>query len=241
MNPLFDSLNNMNDKMMGLMNGVYIGVVTNINDPEKISRIKVKIPILDPDKESDWARVATLTAGAKRGTLFMPEVGDEVVIAFQMGDIREPIIIGSLWSKKNAPPAGMDEKNNIRKITSRDGHEIILDDTSGDGKITVKTKEGHILDLQEKTDTIKLQEKSGQNAITIKGGGSGQIEVKSGSTKITINSKGDTVIESMKSVKIKSTQIAIEATGSLDLKSNGLLNINANGVLTLKGAMVKIN
>ncbi len=241
MNGLFDSLNNMNDKMLGLVNGVYIGIVTNIKDPDKAGRVKVKIPVLDPDKETDWVRVAYLGAGPNRGFMYVPEVNDEVVIAFQMGDIREPIIIGSLWNGKNKPPAGMDDKNDIRKIVSRAGHQIIFDDKNGDGKVTLQTKEGHKLDIQEKTDTIKLQDKSGQHLLTIKGGSGGEIELKSGTTKITINNKGDAVIESNKSVKLKSTQIAIEAKATMDLKAGAALNIKSDGMLTLKGTMVKIN
>jgi uncharacterized protein involved in type VI secretion and phage assembly len=241
MSELFDSLNKMNDKMMGLVNGVYIGIVTDQNDPENLGRIKVKIPILDNENALDWARMATMMAGKSRGTLFLPEVGDEVVVAFQMGDIRQPIIVGALWNKKDPPPAGKDAKNNIRKITSRAGHEIIFDDTDGDGKVTVKTKEGHKLEMLEKTDTVKLQEKSGQNIVTIKGGSSGEVEIKSGVTKIVINSKGDASIESTKSIKLKSTQIAIEANATLDLKASAALNLKSDGIITVKGSIVKIN
>ncbi len=241
MSELFDSLNKMNDKMMGLVNGVYIGIVTDHNDPENLGRIKVKIPILDNENALDWARMATMMTGKARGTLFLPEVGDEVVVAFQMGDIRQPIIVGALWNKKDAPPPGKDDKNNIRKITSRAGHEIIFDDTNGDGKVTVKTKEGHKLEMLEKTDTIKLQEKSGQNIVTIKGGSSGEVEIKSGVTKIVINSKGDASIESTKSIKLKSTQIAIEANATLDLKASAALNLKSDGIVTVKGSIVKIN
>ena len=241
MSELFDSLNKMNDKMMGLVNGVYIGIVTDHNDPEKLGRIKVKIPILDNENALDWARMATMMTGKSRGTLFLPEVGDEVVVAFQMGDIRQPIIVGALWNKKDPPPTGKDDKNNIRKITSRAGHEIIFDDTNGDGKVTVKTKEGHKLEMLEKTDTIKLQEKSGQNIVTIKGGSSGEVEIKSGVTKIVINSKGDASIESTKAIKLKSTQIAIEANATLDLKASAALNLKSDGIVTVKGSIVKIN
>ncbi len=241
MSELFDSLNSMNDKMMGLVNGVYTGIVTDNKDPEQLGRVKVKIPIIDEKNDLDWVRMATLMAGKERGTLFVPEVGDEVLIAFLMGDIREPIVIGCLWNSKAKPPSGKDDKNNIRKITSRMGHEIIFDDKQGDGKIQLKTKEGHQLELLEKTDTIKLADKSGQNVITIKGGTSNDIEIKSGATKITINNKGDASIESMKSIKLKSTQVSIEATATMDLKASGMLNIKSDGMLNLKGSIVKIN
>lgn len=241
MSEWFDSLNSMNDKMMGLVNGVYIGIVTNNKDPEDLGRVKVKIPIIDDQKELDWARMTTLMAGKDRGTLFVPEVGDEVLIAFQMGDIREPIVIGALWNKNDKPPSGKDAQNNIRKITSRLGHELVFDDKTGDGKVSLNTKEGHKLEMLEKTDTILLKDKSGQNTVTIKGGTANTVEIKSGATKITINNKGDATIESMKGIKLKSTQVSIEATATLDLKASASLNIQSNGLLNIKGSMVKIN
>lgn len=241
MNEMFDSLNSMNDRLLGLVQGVYVGIVTDNKDPENLGRVKVKIPILDDKNALDWARMTTLMAGGGRGTLFLPEVGDEVLVAFQMGDIREPIVIGSLWNKQGPPPSGKDEKNNIRKITSRAGHEMMFDDTDGNGKITMKTKKGQQLEISEKDDTIKLQEQNGQTIITIKGGSSNEIEVKSGTTKIVINNKGDATIESSKAIKLKSTQIAIEATATLDLKASAALNLKSDGLITIKGSIVKIN
>ncbi len=238
MSDLFDSMNAMNDKMMGLVNGVYIGIVTNNNDPENLGRIKVKIPVIDDQAELDWARMATMMAGNDRGSMFIPEVGDEVLIAFQMGDIREPIIIGALWNKKNPPPSGKDAQNNIRKIRSRAGHEVILDDKKNQGSVTIKTAKGQQIELLEQSDTIKLKDAKGQNTVTIKGS---EIELKSGMTKLMINNKGDVEISSQKGVTLKSTQVSIEATATMNLKANGSLNLTSNGILQLKGSIVKIN
>ncbi|THF73420.1 hypothetical protein E6C55_29255 [Cohnella fermenti] len=238
---MYSSLNQMNDMMLGLVNGVYIGIVADNKDPENYGRVKLTIPVFDEQKTTGWARVATLMAGKERGSLFVPEVGDEVVVAFQMGDLRNPIVIGSLWSSKSKPPAGKDEKNNIRKLHSRGGHELSFDDTDGDGKLTVKTKKGHTLELLDKSDTLTIKEANGQNSIVIKGGSANEITVKSGETKITINNKGDVEISSMKSVKLKSTQVTLEASATMDIKAGAALNLKTDGMLTLKGSMVKIN
>jgi uncharacterized protein involved in type VI secretion and phage assembly len=239
MDDMFEALSSMNEHMIAYVHGVYVGKVTNNNDPENLGRVKVKIPVLDNENELDWARVATLMAGAGRGTLFLPEVGDEVLVAFHMGDIRQPIVIGSLWNKVEAPPSGKDDKNNIRKITSRSKHEIILNDTDGDGKLTLKTAAGHQLEMSEKSDTVQLTDKNKQNTLTIKG--SGEIELKSGATKIVINSQGDVTIESAKSLKLKSAQITVEANATLDLKGAAALNLKSDGVIAIKGSLVQIN
>src|SRR5215212_313772 len=98
-------------------NGIVIGLVIDLKDEENIGRVKVKYPHLE-DQPSDWARLASPMAGNKRGTFFRPEVGDEVLVAFEHGEPRRPYIIGALWSKVDPPPPddGDTEKNNWRFI-----------------------------------------------------------------------------------------------------------------------------
>lgn len=92
------------------------------------------------DAPSAPARVATFMAGGGRGAYFMPEVGDEVVVGFEMGNLNRPVILGALWSDVDAPPPNVDtaSSNNIRQIRSRAGHEITLDDSPGGGKVQIK-------------------------------------------------------------------------------------------------------
>jgi phage baseplate assembly protein gpV len=98
----------------------------------------------DLDAPSTPARVATLMAGADRGTYFRPEPGDEVVVGFEMGDLSRPVILGALWNDEHAPPsqADTDPSNNVRTIVSRAGHEITFDDTPGSGAIELKVATG---------------------------------------------------------------------------------------------------
>jgi uncharacterized protein involved in type VI secretion and phage assembly len=236
----FDDLFELQSEQSNRVNGVMVAIVTNNEDPEKLARVKLKLPILDSEHETDWARIATFMAGKDRGSLFIPEVGDVVLVAFHMGDIREPFVIGMLWNTDQpSPEAGKD--NNIRKIKSREGHEIIFGDDSADGKITIKTKKGQTVELQDKSDIIKIAEKSGNNSIEIKGGSANEITIKSSSSTITMNAKGDISIESSKSLKIKSTQVQIEASAQLTLKAGAALDIKSDGIINIKGSLVKIN
>ncbi|MCI3920979.1 phage baseplate assembly protein V [Paenibacillus sp. TRM 82003] len=237
---IYDSLNNANERILPLIQGVMVGIVTNVKDPDNVGRVKLKLPILSEEDETDWVRMTTPMAGKDRGMLFLPEVNDEVLVAFELGDLSRPIVIGSLWSKKDTPPPGKDDQNNVRKIKSRSGHELVFNDKAGDESVTVLTKKGQKIEIADKTETIKVQDANGQNTLTIKGGASGQIELKSGTTKITINGKGEATVESTNKIALKAPQIEVKAQAKLDLAAP-IVEVKADGMLTLKGGMVKIN
>ena len=83
--------------------GVVVGVVTNNQDPDGMHRVKVHFPWLSDDVESNWARVAAPMAGGNRGVYFLPEVDDEVLVAFEHGKVDHPYVIGSLWNQQDRP------------------------------------------------------------------------------------------------------------------------------------------
>ncbi|MFC4101926.1 phage baseplate assembly protein V [Paenibacillus xanthanilyticus] len=220
--------------------GVMLAQVTNNQDPEKLGRVKLKFPHRETNQESDWVRTLTFMGGKDRGGLFIPEVGDEVLVAFHMGDFNQPYVIGALWNKTNPAPAG-GEKNSIRKIKSRSGHEFIMDDTDGSEKITLQTKKGHKIEFADQNDELKVTDKSGNHAVTISGTGTGTVTIKSSSTKIEITGGGDVTISSTKAVTVKSTQVSIEASAALSLKGAASLELKSDGIVSIKGSMVKIN
>lgn len=222
------------------MNGVYSGIVTDNKDPDGNGRVKVKIPVIDEHKEFDWMRSTTFMGGKERGGLFIPEVGDEVLVAFMMGDIAAPIVIGSLWNKEERPPAGNNDKNDIRKIKTRSGHEIIFDDNDQAGKVTVKTKNGHQLEMAEKEKRIQLHT-ANKNHKVVLDEQNGQVTIQSSQTTITMNQKGEIEIKAPKSIKLSGGQVQVEASSMLELKANANVTISASGMLQLKGSIIKLN
>lgn len=122
-----------------VLDGVYIGVVTNNKDPNNLGRVKVRFPWLDDQIESHWARLATFYAGKGRGSYFVPEVGDEVLLVFEFGDMNQPYVVGSLWNGKDPlpEPGHPDGKDNHKVIETRSGHKITFDDTDGAEKISI--------------------------------------------------------------------------------------------------------
>lgn len=219
---LVDALSNTDEERARTkrINGAATGIVTNNNDPEGLGRVKIKFPWLAEDSEGDWVRMISFMAGKDRGGVFLPEVGDEVLVIFEQGDIDYPYIIGSLWNNEDTPPeTNSDGKNNIRKITSRSGHELVFNDDNEQSqeKIEIHTNAGH---------KIVLDDSAGQEKI--------EIIDKTGSNKIVIDSVQNAVnIESAMQLKIKANVVEIEGTTSLTLKSNA--------IVTIQGMPVKIN
>jgi uncharacterized protein involved in type VI secretion and phage assembly len=217
----------------GRMYGVVVGVVTNNQDPEKMGRVKLRFPWLNQTDESNWARVATMMAGQDRGTWFLPEVGDEVLVAFEHGDVQFPYVIGALWNGVDTPPRdNADGKNSERVIKSRSGHELIFGDEDGKEKVEIKTKAGHqlLLDDTSGSEKITIVDKSGNNKIELDTAANSI--AFTGQTKISLKAQ-QIEITADTSLTMKSQQIEISADAAATLKSSSML--------TLKGSLVKIN
>lgn len=149
----------------GRLAGVYPALVTDVQDPDGQGRVRVSLPFVNGDEgppAAAWARLATFMAGADRGSWFIPEVNDEVLVAFLAGDPRHPVVLGALWNGVDAPPETMDAGNNLRSITSRSGHKLSFDDTPGAEKVEVVTQAGHQLSLDDAAGgTVTLRHRNG--------------------------------------------------------------------------------
>lgn len=209
--------------------GVVPAVVTNIYDQQNTTpsgRVKVKFPWLDDSLESNWARVAGPGAGAKRGIWWMPEVNDEVLVAFEQGDFNRPVIVGGLWNGKDETPDTWTNavKNGkvVRRIfKSRLGHTIQFVDDSGDEYI-------EIVDSKQGT-TIKLDAQKKELTVTCEG-------------NITIKAKGNTKVETTGNTEVKSTgNLTMSSDANVSIKGGANVNVEATAQLVLKGAIVNIN
>ena len=196
------------------IHGVVVGVVTNNQDPDKLGRVKVRFPWLSADNESYWARIATLMAGNDRGSVFFPEVGDEVLVACEHGDIRFPYVLGALWNGADLPPYdNADGANNLRLFKSRSGHVIRLDDTSGSAKIEIIDSSGN--------NSVVIN--TADNTITI--AANADITIRSQSGKLQLSGNG---------IELTSQAgVTVQATQNVDVQASAQLN--------LKGALVNIN
>jgi len=195
-----------------------VGIVTNNQDPEGMGRVKVNFPWLSADDESYWARVAAPMAGNNRGAWFLPEVNDEVLVAFEHGDVRAPYVLGALWNGQDAPPRNnSDGKNNERVIRSRSGHELVFNDDSQGAHVQIKTNAGHlfVLDDTPGQENITVQDKTGNNTIVI----------DSAQNAITITAQ---------------MQLNLKAQ-TIEIDADTMLTVKAGANLTIQGTLVKIN
>lgn len=153
--------------------GVYVGLVTDVQDPNGQGRVRVRLPwTTDPDGDpfEIWARVATLMAGRDRGTWFIPEPDDEVILAFEGGCPWSPIVVGAVWNGVDTPPESMDGNNNIRSITSRSGIRVTFDDTDGGVQFTVETPGGQKVVCADTPASIDMTDSNG-NQVTLDASG----------------------------------------------------------------------
>ena len=160
--------------------GVYPALVKDTNDPEGQGRVRITLPWA-PDAQA-WARVATLMAGNNRGTWFIPDIGTEVLVAFEAGNADRPYVIGSLWNGRDRPPAVMDGENTVKLLRSRNGVRIAIDDTNGSENLRLETPGGQSITLEDGAGSVVINDSNG-NSIKL---GPGGVEVMS-SSKVRVD------------------------------------------------------
>ncbi|MGK7884131.1 MAG: phage baseplate assembly protein V [Crocosphaera sp.] len=194
--------------------GVVIAIVTNNQDPEGLGRVKVTFPWLSDEDESDWARLAVPMAGSERGMYFLPEVEDEVLVAFEQGDVRFPYVVGGLWNGKDVPPSNNDNgQNDIRVIRSRSGHVIRLNDEEG-------------------KETIEIIDKSEQNSLIF----------DTASNTISIETQGDITLSAPQgTIKLDAQTIEIKSSADSTVEASSTLDLTANSTMNLQGQTINLN
>lgn len=183
--------------------GLAVGVVTNCDDPERLGRVKVKFPTLTDDDESTWARLASPGAGPGRGLVCIPEVGDEVMVGFELGDAERPVVVGGLWNRQAQPPGAAVESGEVtgRYWRSRNGHMVALDDR-GTGQAVVSHGEGEVV--------IRLE----RDRASLDGG-----------ETVDVEAAGEVTIEAGRKLVLRAPQIEID--GSAEVKvTGGMIRLN---------------
>ncbi len=202
--------------------GVEIGIVTNVKDPDQLGRVKVCFPRLPGKPESDWCRVVQPAAGAGRGFYWLPHVNDEVLVAFERGEAHRPYVVGSLWNGKDKPmKTAYADENTTVMIQTKAGHQIMLDDKSGQEKIVIADKSGN------RTITFDVTNKKFL------------IEAKEGDVEIHAEKK---IVLECEDLEIKTKKTGkIDIGTTFDLNVSDKANIKAGPQLNIKASRVNIN
>lgn len=233
--------------------GVVIGQVSDNRDPDKLGRVRLTFPWLDDDFVSDWARTVQAGAGKDRGALIVPEVGDEVLVAFEQGSFQRPYVLGGLHNGVDTPPKGdvelVDSSSGAidrRAFVSRTGHALeMLETASGAQGVKIRTGDGKLtLDLDQKQTKITVHS---DGTVTVEARNGVTVDAGTGSLRlagqdVTIAAKtgvkmdgggGEVKVSSNTGVNIQGTTVKVNGTASTEVKGGATCSIQA--------AIVRIN
>lgn len=207
----------------GDVRGVSTGVVTNNQDPSHLGRVKLRLPWLDDQSETEWVPVVTFMGGDQLGASFIPEVDDMVLVAFEHGDVNHPFVLGVVRTSREPPPYGnQDGGNHTRVLRSRSGHEIrFVDDAQGgQQKVIVTTQGGHELCLDDAEDSakIRIKSRSGHEIVLDDSAGAAAVHVKDASgNELKLSAQDGVLLKGAARLSIQAPSIELQATASLSL------------------------
>lgn len=207
--------------------GLQNGVVTNIHeDPDGEFRVKVRIPVIDPQSEGVWARVSAVDAGKERGMFFRPEIEDEVIVGFFNDDPTDPVVLGMLHSSSKASPVSPAEENNEKGLYTKSKMKLAFDDDLV--SISLETPKGNKLVLSEDEGGIAMEDENGNKLVMSSNG----IEIES-AADLKMKASGDVTIEGTNLTSTAQSQYLAEGSAGAELSSGGQA--------VIKGALVAIN
>ena len=255
------------------ISGVAVGVVTNNVDDSSGYRVKVRFPWLpnggsNNAEESHWCRIATFMGGKERGAFWLPEVNDEVLVAFDHGDLEHGFIIGSLWngtdktiySNKDAAGKVTDaafqgkheaKKNDLRTIRSRVGHQLVFNDNASEPRVALHSQQKHRIVLDDKNNAptqIEIYDGKEENYILIDTKNK-KITIESKSGDMLLKCKNTFTVEA-KEIKMKSDEnttltvgknFEMKASSNMTIKASGTGDVESSDAMTIKGSKVNIN
>jgi len=230
------------------LNGVYPAIVNSLEDPQKKGRVNLTLPWLDPQYITNWAQVVQMGAGQGVGWQAIPAPKDEVLVAFENGQIETPYVIGGIFASKSGKVAAkelMKDGSPVKQVfTTKTGHQLIFDDEGDDSGITIRTKGGETCSIvmsDKKGITITTK---GEGGVTINSDANIAVTTKKKATvtanEVQVDSKGAIKFTGKGALNVSAQNITLDASGSAKLKGSSV-SVESSGILKLKGSVVKIN
>lgn len=189
--------------LSGQLPGIVEAIVIDNVDPDQMGRVKVKFPMLPEAPESFWARLVMPMAGRNRGWMTIPEIEDEVLVAFMHGDINNAIVLGAVYNGIDTPPyANEDQENNLRVFQSRSGHRVTFDDTDGAERVELITFDDSIRVLWDAANKV-----------------------------LSVYSEKDIIIEAKEKISMTCSNFMLSATDSISINAGGDLKVQAGSTI----------
>lgn len=212
--------------LLPAIEGLQIGVVTSLEDPDRAFRIQVRLPLIDARGRGVWVRLATQDAGDDRGACWRPEIGDEVIVGFFNNDPRQGVILGSLHSTAKAAPLPAQDTNHKKGWTTRSGMHLLFDDEKK--SVLIDTPAGKKIRLDEDAGVMEMQDEHG-NKILFNSDG------------IVIESGGKMTLKAAQKMEVEALEIAQKAQTTYKVEAQSQAQVQSTGDLVLKGTFVRIN
>jgi len=207
--------------------GLHIGIVSQLeDDPEGSDRILVKMPIISSEEQGIWCRLATLDAGANRGSVFRPEVGDEVIVGFINEDPNDAVVLGQLHSSLNPAPITATDDNHEKGFVTRSEMKLVFDDDKK--SVTVETPAGKKILVDEDSGVISLEDENNNSIVMNRDG-------------ITVKSGKDINLEASGNINMSSTNLDAKSKISMNLDGGANAKFESSAAITINSALVKIN
>ncbi|MBT6916014.1 MAG: type VI secretion system tip protein VgrG [Flavobacteriales bacterium] len=242
-NPVSATRINKTPSKLQALPGLHIGKVKQIDkDPDGEFRVLVDVPIIKETGDGVWARLTSPYSSNGIGFYFFPELGDEVILGFLGNDPRFPIIVGSAYSKKNAPANTPEKKNEIKSLVTKSKMKIEFQEK--DKIITIETPGGQKVTLDDKAKSLKLEDQN-KNKVTLDSKGitldSGKDIILKAKGKVSVSATGNATIDSKGDVSITGNNVKSKAKIALKAEGAASAELKASGNVVVKGSMVNIN
>lgn len=207
--------------------GLQIGIVTQLeSDPDGENRILVRLPIISGSEQGIWARVSTLDAGKERGSFFLPEIGDEVIVGFINGDPNHPVVLGMMNSSAKAAPLTAADANNEKGFTTRSKMKFIFNDDKK--SVVLETPAGKKITVDEDAGVIKLEDEN-SNVITMDTDG------------IKMESNGKISLKAAQDLTIEGLNVSIKASAQFKAEGSAGAELSSSAIAKIQGSLVQIN
>lgn len=216
----------------GNLTGVYPAIVVDVEDPEQMGRVQLSFPWLSIEYVSPWARVVQAGAGPELGWQILPEPTDEVLVAFSNGQFDAPYVLGGLYNAERQGGVPWEEVVQgvpmVRAYTSRDGHQLVFDDSPENTSLTINTTFGS-------SCMIRLSPEEGILITTIEG------------QPITINSQAEITINADAEITMNAAELTINGEGAVTIAAEGemsltaaSLNLESEGEISLSASVISM-